>query len=400
MQLARVRLASEYADPRVDALLDWAEIGLLQLDYRRVGDSNCEMAGLWEQFPRFHKSLFLDPALRIVLGAAGIGPVACAEKLAQFLCGQGSADLPLAVVRGDNLLPRWEELLAEGVSLPDQTTRQSLTQIRERMVSARVLLGGGPIATALGEGARMVIAGGYDPAAPLIAAAVEEFGWNWDDWDRLAGIAVAADLADSVARDSLPVLEVTAEGGVKLCWLGEEGPTGVPRQNAAEPRSLRFADVLCDVGGLNLSADVPSRWEIAGVRGCSSQSQWPVVVTYAEGWLGTASWLCDDSFPAETSCQRLLGCLAAAGIAASEVATSIYRADGGALVRLECRAAERRLVERFVREVNHASVRWIDQEATMIERAKLQQGVATRWGTIPAEAVDVSVDTRPARDWT
>jgi hypothetical protein len=36
----------------------------------------------------------------------------------------------------------------------------------------------------------------------------------------------------------------------------------------------------------------------------------------------------------------------------------------------------------------------------MIERAKLQQGVATRWGTIPAEAVDVSVDTRPARDWT
>ena len=98
----------------------------------------------------------------------------------------------VTAIRGANLHSQLEELKAAGVELVDREADVSLFDLQMPILSAQVELGAGPIATALAEDSRVIIAGSYDPAAPLIAAAVANFNWDWDNLDRLASVAVCS----------------------------------------------------------------------------------------------------------------------------------------------------------------------------------------------------------------
>src|SRR5262249_32047089 len=160
-----------------------------------------------------------QPGLKIITNAGGMNPAACAARVRAILDRAGLTGRAIATVSGDDLLPRIDQLLAEGHSLTNLDTGEPLTAVLPRLVSANAYLGAPPIVAALRQGASLVITGRVADASLTLAPAVHEFDWPWDNWDRLAAGTVAGHLIECGAQ---------ATGGLWCNWpeapdLGDVG---------------------------------------------------------------------------------------------------------------------------------------------------------------------------------
>jgi hypothetical protein len=102
--------------------------------------------------------------VKVVANAGGVNPHACKDALLEVARRHGLSGVRIAVVEGDDILPRLDELLASGEELRNMDTGAALSSVRDRVTSANVYLGAFPIAEALDQDARIVITGrGTDP---------------------------------------------------------------------------------------------------------------------------------------------------------------------------------------------------------------------------------------------
>src|SRR5207302_6938888 len=163
---------------------------------------------------RLGPALKSQPNLKIITNAGGMQPAACAAQARTILQRSGLGERRVAVVTGDDLLPRLDELLQAGHALAHLDTGQPLSVIRERVVSANAYLGAKPIVEALARGAAVVITGRVADASLTVGPAVHELGWAWDDWDRLAAATVAGHLIECGAQ---------ATGGLWCNWQEAAG---------------------------------------------------------------------------------------------------------------------------------------------------------------------------------
>src|SRR5690606_29060823 len=114
-----------------------------------------------------------------------------------------------AAVCGDDLLPNLDSYLSQGHPFLNLDTGEPLQPIRDRVVSANAYLGARPIVEALQRGASIVITGRIADASLTVAPAVHEFGWPWDDWNRLSAATVAGHLIECGAQ---------VTGGLWMNW--------------------------------------------------------------------------------------------------------------------------------------------------------------------------------------
>src|SRR5262249_8549524 len=141
-----------------------------------------------------------QPQLKIITNAGGMNPAACAAQARAILEKQGLKNVGLAIVSGDDLLPRLDALLAAGHILSNLDNGEPLAAIRSRVVSANAYLGAAPIVQALNRGARIVITGRVADASLTVAPAMHACAGNWQDWDRLAAATVAGHLIECGAQ--------------------------------------------------------------------------------------------------------------------------------------------------------------------------------------------------------
>src|SRR5262249_52885176 len=104
---------------------------------------------------------------------------------------------------------------------------------RAKIASANAYLGAAGIVKALAGGARVVVTGRVADASLTVGPAVHEFGWRWNDWDRLAAASVAGHLLEcgaqatggmfsrwtpdlSLANLGYPIAEISDAGQVAL----------------------------------------------------------------------------------------------------------------------------------------------------------------------------------------
>src|SRR5690606_33181098 len=128
--------------------------------------------------------------IKVVANAGGINPQGCAAALQAIADGLGLSPR-IAIVEGDDvsaLMPALREAGAvdmfSGEPLPD------------KVLSANAYLGALPVAKALAEGADIVITGRGVDSAVTLGVLIHEFGWAPDDYDRLAGGALAGHIAE------------------------------------------------------------------------------------------------------------------------------------------------------------------------------------------------------------
>ncbi len=249
-----------------------------------------------------------QPNLRIITNAGGMNPSACAARARELL-----KDQPFAVVTGDDLLPRLDQLLAEGHPFTNLDTGEPLAALRSRVVSDNAYLGARPIADALARGARVVITGRVADASLTLGPAVHELGWAWNDWDRLAAGTVAGHLIECGAqatgglwcnwRDApdlgnvgYPIAEIAPDGSMCLSKPPDTGGAvtveTISEQllyEVGDPAAYLTPDVVADFTSVRLLPSGPDRVAINGARGRPATDSYKVSIAYRDGFTSSGT---------------------------------------------------------------------------------------------------------------
>jgi hypothetical protein len=172
-----------------------AEVTMSILQKQRQSDPNL---GYARDFPYLIERIapqIDDKNVKIIANAGGVNPIACAREVLRL-----APRLKVAVVLGDDVLPRLDELLAKGHLLRDLDTNQLLGAIRDRILAANAYLGAFPIAEALDTGADVVITGRCTDPALTLGPMLYRFGWGPGDYNHLAAGVVAGHIIECGAQ--------------------------------------------------------------------------------------------------------------------------------------------------------------------------------------------------------
>jgi hypothetical protein len=130
----------------------------------------------------------LDRGIKVVSNAGGLDPDGCAAAVAEVARKLGLHP-KIAYVRGDDLVPRMQELVAAG-ELRHFETGEPIKDA-SAFLTANAYLGCWGIVEALAQGADVVITGRCTDAAVVCGPAAWHHGWSRTDWNALAGAVVA-----------------------------------------------------------------------------------------------------------------------------------------------------------------------------------------------------------------
>jgi Acyclic terpene utilisation family protein AtuA len=407
------------------------ELDFLQLDYERPrmmaasGTKPIELpgfaTGISQAARTLVKPLFLDPDFRIFTSAGWGDAYGCVERMASILIEGGGTDLPLAAVRGSNLLPILDMLEAEGIQLKNADTGAAWRDLKEPVFAADLQLGGGPLATALAENARVIVAGCYDDAAPATAYAVREFGWSWKDHDRLAAAAVGARAAQwrhwgVDPNDPAPLpwkpgwVELEADGRSTVNGiLGGASAVQALQRWLKETKNmkaeLRTADVRLNLANISIAATGPQQIAVTGASGAANDDSWRLEILYQAGYSAEAT----VAFSADAAPQLLEHLAEAAkaylvpendpaGLLTVEPLQTLGLA-GASWLHLAYQSKSRKACQYFADQ----AVRLLSAHqlhARLAAGAPRVQAHCGVWPVrVPRDAVDIAVETRPAKEW-
>jgi len=241
--------------------------------------------------------------IKIVSNAGGLDPRGLAGALAALAAKLGLAPR-IAVVEGDDLVPRLAELRAQG---------ETFTHLDKRVplpgdpLTANAYLGGWPIAEALRRGADIVVTGRVSDAALVVGPAAWKFDWKRDDWDRLAGAVAAGHIIECSAQATggnysffeevdwsrplgFPIAELHEDGSfviTKHPGTGGRVNTGtVTAQLLYEIDGARYfnPDVVARFDTITLTDEGNDRVRGSGTRGEPPPPTLKVAMNLAGGW--------------------------------------------------------------------------------------------------------------------
>ena len=249
----------------------------------------------------------LRKRIKVITNAGGVNPRACAEALAIVAQAQG-LELRIAVVEGDDLVPRMDELRSLGVDFRNLETGESFEPYADKLLSGNAYFGAGVVAAALQGDPDIVLCGRVTDTGITLGPLIHAFGWAVDDWDRLASGIVAGHLIEcgaqatggnftdwpkvpSFADMGYPILECAADGSFVLTKHPGSGGL-VTCQTAREqllyemgdPRGYLTPDVIADFSTIRLEQEGPDRVRVSGVRGRPPTDLLKVSLALADGY--------------------------------------------------------------------------------------------------------------------
>lgn len=250
--------------------------------------------------------------VRVVANAGGVNVSSCVDRIADGARAQG-VSLRLGVVAGDDLMPRLAEMVSAGVPFTNLDDGRSFEEVRAGVVAANAYLGAWPIAAALAAGAQVVVTGRTTDAALTVGPLAHEFGWRWDEWDRLAAGTIAGHILECGAQATggnftdwrtvpmvdvgYPIAEVAETGAFEITKHAGSGGR-VSRATVVEqllyeigdPSAYLTPDVTVDFRHLDVRASAADRVRVTGGAGGPPPDQVKVTVVYEAGWraVGTA----------------------------------------------------------------------------------------------------------------
>ena len=249
-----------------------------------------------------------ERGITVITNAGGVNPLSCKAAIEALAAEAGVGDrIRVGVVLGDDIYGDLDDLTGSGESLAHMETGRPFSDVRDRALSANVYLGTAPVAKALALGANVVICGRVTDTSVTLAPMVHEFGWAFDDWDRLAAGIIAGHIIEcgtqcaggnftdwhkvkSWQNLGFPLVEARSDGTFTVTkHPGTGGLVSVhtvTEQLVYEMGSPRYLspDAVARFDSITLTQDGPDRVRITGARGEPAPEKLKVSGSFTNGY--------------------------------------------------------------------------------------------------------------------
>jgi hypothetical protein len=376
-------------------MLDYlAEVTMSIMQKQRSRDSS---AGYAKDFVPLMKQILpacVERNIRVTANAGGVNVAGCAKAVQEVARELGLAGkLRIGIVTGDDIMDKLDELLSRGVELRNMDTGAALATVRERIQSANVYLGAGPMVEALNRGAQIVITGRATDTGLTLAPLMHEFGWAADDWNKMAAGTIAGHIIEcgaqcsggncqyewrsipSLANVGFPIVEASADGTFVITKHERTGGwviiPSVKEQlvyEMGDPHSYITPDCVADFTTVQLEYEGRDRVRVFGIEGRPATDTLKVSISYSAGYkaVGTLVYSWPEAYDKAQAADRILRTrLDRLGLKFDQILTEFVGANAthGPLagvpspdlpevqLRVGVRSEDRATVERFTKEI-------------------------------------------------
>lgn len=316
-------------------MLDYlAEVTMSILQKQRSRDPN---AGYARDFVSLMGEILPDCVeknIKVLSNAGGVNVIGCAAAIrdtARELGLQGK--IKIGVVTGDDILGKLDQFAEAGTEITNMETGEPLAAVRDKVQAANVYLGAGGLVEALGRGAQIIVGGRLTDTGLTLAPLAHEFGWSFDDWDKMSAGTIAGHIIECGAQASggncqydwqnipdlanigFPIIEAFADG--QFVVTKHDGTGGrVNVQSVKEqllyemgdPKSYITPDVVADFSSIQLADDGVDRVKVSGIRGAPRTDSYKVSIAYSAGWkaVGTLVYAYPDAYAKAKAADQIL----------------------------------------------------------------------------------------------
>lgn len=280
-----------------------AERTLAEAQLRRLADAESGYATRLFDFLEPVLEICLDAGIPIITNGGAANPSAAARRLRKQLQDGRFAAARIACVLGDDLLGSGEALQRW---LPETLDGE--------VVSINVYTGADGIAQALDEGADIVLCGRVADPSLAVGPLRHAFGWQAEDWDRIALATAVGHLLEcctqvsggyfahpglkdvpDLANVGCPIASIRADGHVTI---GKAAGTGgcVTERTVKEqllyevhdPAAYLTPDVTLDLSQATVRQVGPDLVEVEGIRGHPRPAELKGLVGLRGKWFAEA----------------------------------------------------------------------------------------------------------------
>lgn len=369
-------------------ILDYlAEITMSILQKQKQDDPNLGYARDFPPLIGRIAATLLERNITVIANAGGVNPIACAREVKRL-----APQLKVAVVLGDDIYGRIDELLAKGYDLRNLDTGKPLETILGKISSANVYIGAFPMVDALATGANVIVTGRVTDSALALAPMIYRFGWKADEFDKLAAGTIAGHIVEcgaqctggncqvdwqtipDMANIGYPIIDAEPDGTffiTKHRGTGGRINSDIVKEQLlyeiGDPKRYLTADCSADFTSIQLEDVGPDRVRLSGIRGGPPTDTLKVSISYSWGWkaIGTLVYSWPDALAKAKAADRIVReRLEQLGLTFDEIHTEflgVNACHGPAAapvedppevqLRIGVRGRDRKAVERFTREL-------------------------------------------------
>lgn len=246
--------------------------------------------------------------IKVITNAGGVNPEACKDAILEVVGQQGRKDITVAVIDGDDILDRIDELVEAGHDLKNMETGEPVTKVKDRLLSANVYFGSRPVVDALRKGADIVITGRVTDTGLTLAPMIYEFDWKYEDYDKISAGTIAGHIIECGAQVSggnftdwekvadfvdigFPIIEAYPDG---IFYVTKHEGTGglvsemtVKEQLLYEignPAEYITPDGIADFTSIRLEGKQENRVRVFGIQGRPETDSYKISASYNDGY--------------------------------------------------------------------------------------------------------------------
>lgn len=246
--------------------------------------------------------------VKVISNAGGVNPVACKDQILKIAKEKGYTGLKVAVVDGDDILADIDELVKDGHLLKNMETGEAISAVKDQLLSANVYFGCTAIVDALKEGADVIITGRVTDTGLTLAPMIHEFGWDYDDFDKMAVGTIAGHIIECGAQVSggnftdwekvedftnigFPIIEAYPNGDFYV--TKHQGTGGLVSEmtvkeqllyEIGDPAEYITPDVIADFTSVKLEETGKNRVKVTGITGRPDTPTYKVSASYNDGF--------------------------------------------------------------------------------------------------------------------
>jgi hypothetical protein len=254
----------------------------------------------------------VEKNITLIANAGGVNPIGCVKVIRDIADTMGFKDIKIAAVYGDDIADDLESIIENGNPLQNMDTGEDLSTILDRVSSANVYFGAKPVVEALEKNAQIIVCGRVTDTGLTLAPMIHEFGWSFNDWDKLAAGIVGGHINECGAQSTggnflagweevpdmdligFPIIEAYRDGHFVVTKHESLGGLVDERTikeqlvyELGDPKEYITPDVTVDFTSIELETVGKDRVAVKNIKGIEATDLFKVSISYNDGYTCT-----------------------------------------------------------------------------------------------------------------